>query len=282
MRERISAEVLPRSVNCVPNTLKPSVAWTIGMHCPSISIGFFAAVTLDVWIRHLSILRFNPCSASAALTYWIIPIKASRLDANSVVSSANMACAAWAKFYSLWPILGKRDGNLAKRLRLFDSCVTQSALWCNESWVLTPKEKRMLQSTQNNKLRKTWVDWIQRSTRIARFMAHQAGVRMWLETHLQSKWCWAGHVMRMDTTRLAKRGLEWRDSQWWSAESELPSALRFRRPGRTHWFRYEDDLKRFALHSGWPSLQAIAQKRDASGRAYEWLLHRKRFANFAK
>ena len=24
---------------------------------------------------------------------------------------------AWAKFYSLWPILGKRDGNLATRFR---------------------------------------------------------------------------------------------------------------------------------------------------------------------
>ena len=198
--------------------------------------------------------------------------------------------AAWAKFYSLWPVLGKRDGNLAKRLRLFDDCVTQSALWCNESWLLTQKEKRMLQSTQYNMLRKiagprrspeeTWVDWIQRSTRTARSLAQQAGVRMWLETHLKSKWCWAGHVMRMDTTRLAKRGLEWRDSQWWSAESETPSATHFRRPGRTHWFRYEDDLKRYALHSGWPSWQAIAQKRDANGRAHDWLLHREQFANF--
>ena len=36
--------------------------------------------------------------------------------------------AAWAKFYSLWPVLGKRDGNITKRLRIFDACVTQTAL----------------------------------------------------------------------------------------------------------------------------------------------------------
>ena len=41
--------------------------------------------------------------------------------------------AAWRKFYALWPMLGKRDGGLAKKLRVFDSSVTQTALWCNES-----------------------------------------------------------------------------------------------------------------------------------------------------
>ena len=40
--------------------------------------------------------------------------------------------AAWGKFHSLWPLLGKRDGNLKQRLRLFDSCVAQTALWCAE------------------------------------------------------------------------------------------------------------------------------------------------------
>ena len=35
--------------------------------------------------------------------------------------------AAWGKFHSLWRLLGKRGGNLNKRLRLFDRCVTQTA-----------------------------------------------------------------------------------------------------------------------------------------------------------
>ena len=104
--------------------------------------------------------------------------------------------ASWAKICYLWPVLGKRDGNLAKRLRLFNACVTQTALGCNESWLLTQNKLRMLQSTQTNMLRETagprrrpeetWVEWTQRSTRTARSLAQQAGVRMWLETHLQS------------------------------------------------------------------------------------------------
>ena len=76
--------------------------------------------------------------------------------------------AAWSKFCALWPVLGKRDGNLATRLRLFDTCVSQSALWCCESWLITKKEKDLLKTTQNCMLRRiagprrkvdeTWVE----------------------------------------------------------------------------------------------------------------------------
>ena len=33
--------------------------------------------------------------------------------------------AAWGKFHALWPVLGKRDGDLRNRLRLFDARVSQ-------------------------------------------------------------------------------------------------------------------------------------------------------------
>ena len=36
------------------------------------------------------------------------------------------AAAAWGKFYALWPILGKKGGNLTKKLRIFDASVTQT------------------------------------------------------------------------------------------------------------------------------------------------------------
>ena len=49
--------------------------------------------------------------------------------------------AAWGKFHQMWPLLGKRDADVSKRLRLFDMSVSQTALWCNESWLLTLKEK---------------------------------------------------------------------------------------------------------------------------------------------
>ena len=192
--------------------------------------------------------------------------------------------ASWAKFYTLWPVLGKRDGNLHKRLRLFDSSVSQTVLWCCESWLLILKEKRLLKSTQNQMLRRIagprrrplepWVDWIKRSTRAARAAATQAGVRFWLEAHLQSKWRWAGHVIRMEEDRLASRSLQWRDSVWWSQEKDLPVQLRTRRPHRTKWFRWEDELKRYAVHCGWASWQEMARQGSV------WHEHCSRFVQF--
>ena len=95
---------------------------------------------------------------------------------------------------------------------------------------------------------------------------------MWLDTHLRCKWTWAGHVHIMPSERLAKRGLEWRDSLWWASElSDMPPKLRLHRDGRQRLFRWEDELKRFAAHSGWSSWQEVAQTRDCAGHATSWM-----------
>ena len=88
-------------------------------------------------------------------------------------TSVELKCriaAAWKKFYALWPLLGKRDGNLVQKLRLFDGTVTSTVLWCNESWIITKKEKSLLVATQNSMLRRIagprrkpdepWLDWM--------------------------------------------------------------------------------------------------------------------------
>jgi len=198
--------------------------------------------------------------------------------------------AVWRKFHTLWPLLGKRDGNLSQKLKVFDASVTQTALWCCESWLLTKTEKRLLESTQNNMLRRIagprrrpeeqWVDWVKRSTRAARKSAQAVGIRFWLEAHLRAKWTWAGHVLRMDPSRLACRSTQWRDSVWWTKEIAFPVSLRMHRPHRTHWFRWEDDLRRYAADRCWSSWQSVAQKRDEQGNAYEGLRHCKASANY--
>ena len=151
----------------------------------------------------------------------------------------------------------KRDGDLHKRLRLFDMSVTQTLLWCSESWLLAQEVKRRLKSTQNNMLRRVagarrrpdedYVEWIQKSTHTALREAKHSGIRLWVEEHHRAKWHWAGHVLRMDEHWLAKRATAWRDSQRWALESTtFTPSLRIRRPLRKRWFRWEDDLKRFA------------------------------------
>ena len=192
--------------------------------------------------------------------------------------------AAWGKFHSLKLLLGKRDGNLQKRLQLFDASVSQTLLWCCDSWLITQREKQLLKTTQHAMLRRIagprrhpsedWLDWIRRSTRKAVTSARDCGVRMWHEAHLQSKWKWAGHVTRMSADRVARRSTEWRDSTWQAAELNLPPRLRLRRPGRTHWFRWEDELRRYAEHMRWQSWQSVAHNLEV------WAEHSKLFAKY--
>ena len=168
--------------------------------------------------------------------------------------------AGWGKLHQLWPLLGKRSSNLCKRLRIFDMSVSQTVLWCSESWLLTQNEKRILASTQNHMLRRIagiarspdepWVHWLKRSTRQARMRAEEAGIRLWLPAHL------------MDPARLAHRATKWRDSEWQAEEQTFPTNLRIRRPRRNRWFRWKDELRRYASANGWQSWQAVANQRE--------------------
>eukprot|EP00973_Karenia_brevis_P037727 5204791-Karenia_brevis.AAC.1 len=122
--------------------------------------------------------------------------------------------------------------------------VSQTALWCSASWLITKRERQRLDSTQHEMLRRIqgkkrrpdedWVQWIIRATHSAKDAAEEAGIRFWSKAHLRSKFLWAGSVIRMDSQRLAKRVTECRDSTWWYQEQKLPSHLRQRRQHRTH------------------------------------------------
>ena len=192
------------------------------------------------------------------------------------------ASAAWGKFHQLWPLLGRRDSDVTKRLRLFDMCVGQTALWCNGSWVLTLEEKRRLASTQNYMLRRIagpnrapeelWIDWVKRSTRVARKIAIGCCIRAWPHAHILRKWSWAGHVARMETNRLSYRATAWRDAKWAAEDIALfgPS-LSTRRAGRQHWFRWEDDLLKYAEQCGWQDWKSIAANRN------DWQAHAELF-----
>ena len=47
-------------------------------------------------------------------------------------------------------------------------------------------------------------------------------------------------------------------TRWQAGELELPASLRAHRPGRTRWFRWEDELRRYAAHQDWSSWQSMA------------------------
>ena len=166
-------------------------------------------------------------------------------------------------------------------------CGKHTLLWCSESWILTVSERRALTSAQNSMLRRIaglrrkedqdWPEWIRTSTHRARSAARHAGVRFWEAEQLRKKWEWAGHVARMDSARIARRVMEWRDAEWQKSEQDHMShrhSLRICRPFRTHWFRWEDQLRKMAQSSGWDSWKSLARQKDV------WALAKKDFVNF--
>ena len=64
------------------------------------------------------------------------------LSGKTTVEVRARLAAAWAKLHHILPLVGKRDGNIDKRLRLFDMCVSQTLLWCNETWLTTKRQRQ--------------------------------------------------------------------------------------------------------------------------------------------
>ena len=118
--------------------------------------------------------------------------------------------------------LGKRDADITRRLKLFQATVTQTALWCSESWTLTAAQKKHLKAVQRNMLRRCaapcrhpdedYLTWVRCATKSADQRARDAGCDCWLKQFLRRKFAWAGRVTNMSTERLAYRSTCWRDS----------------------------------------------------------------------
>ena len=119
-----------------------------------------------------------------------------------------------------------------------------------------------------------FVDWIVRATHLAHERARTTGIRFWVDAHLRCKWRWAGHVMRQEVCRLARKVTTWRDSAWWLEERTMPRRLRVMRPRRDHWFRWEDDFKRFFEHMGTGPWQEVTACRQS------WQSHVDAFVEF--
>ena len=163
-------------------------------------------------------------------------------------------------------LLRKTNASVAKRLQLFQATVSKVVLWCAESWALTVSQKRRLRTVQRAMLRRMvgprrrpdedYVSWIKRATKTADERARQAGVDCWLKQFLRQKWLWAGKVAKMEANRWAKRTTLWRNSTWQAANGSRSTRPLRDRPGNRS--RWEDDLRKYASHSGLGDWMAAA------------------------
>ena len=108
------------------------------------------------------------------------------------------------------------------------------------------------------------VAWIVRSSHSARKVAVNAGVKCWITERLRSKWRWAGHVARMSCQRWARKVTQWRDADWCKGGGGP------RRPARDHWFRWEDEFRRFADSNSWDSWSKVAAIKAEKGTLSTW------------
>ena len=193
------------------------------------------------------------------------------LNGNSDAEFAARIAAGWAKFHHLLPLFKKRDANLRKRLRLFDTTVSKTVLWGCESWALTAKQKKFLRTTRRLMLRRfaaprrgqdeDYVSWIKRATRRVEQLSDSAAITCWQSQYLRAKWVWAGRVATMDGSRIAARTTFWRDSEWCVEQGQNRTAWRARPGNRRRW---EDDLRRFAVWKGWSCWKRFAATADWS------------------
>ena len=170
--------------------------------------------------------------------------------------------SAWASFHSLRQMLLHPDAPLRARLRLFDTTVGASMLWCSETWTLRETDKRSIRSTQNCMLRKIvaprrapgedYVDWVKRATAKAKKHANFAGIRWWVEAHARSKWFFASSISMSPWSSWLKKICHWRDATW-----KAPHQIRRSRSGP--WTRWETSLVKHANKLGVDNWHRLAQ-----------------------
>ena len=176
----------------------------------------------------------------------------------------------WRMFFAMKALLCNQSISRKRRLLLFNSTVCSGVLWCAESWALRVSDKQHLKTAQNKMLRRIvdvrrssseepWVDWIVRSTRFARKVAKEAGVRCWISSHAERKWRWAGHIARTSSEEWVWKVTAWRDDSWQQLQTNSSRPLRAR-PGR--WTRWEDPIKQHAAKESATPWKSQASDRD--------------------
>ena len=100
--------------------------------------------------------------------------------------------------------------------------------------------------------KETWVEWLQRTTRVAEAIMVQAKIPDWAEEQRRRKWRWAGHVSRREDKRWSTRLLDWVPEK---------GSRRWGQPNT----RWADSLEQFAKSKGfvWQEMAKDRKKWEA-------------------
>jgi hypothetical protein len=161
--------------------------------------------------------------------------KALRLKEMHDEELRNRMAKAWGKFSMFRNELTDKSIPIKHRMRLFDSVVTPTALYCSGCWAMTIERERKLRTTQRRMMRmilgsgrrpkseaaetdqdqvETYVEWIQRATRQAEQIMHTYGVADWVYHQRNRLWKWAAKVARLQDSRWSHEILFWSPEGW--------------------------------------------------------------------
>ena len=106
------------------------------------------------------------------------------------------------------------------KARLLEAVVTPTVLYAAGTWTLTKALEAQLVTAKRRMIRKmlgaarqpeeTWVEYVQRTTRLAEEKMDKLGYKNWVMLYNQKKWRLAGRVSQSNGGRWSKRLLNWR------------------------------------------------------------------------
>jgi hypothetical protein len=156
--------------------------------------------------------------------------------------------AAWASFHRHKGELCSKFYALEDRAKLFEACVTPTAVYGCAVWAMTKKMCQTLDTVRRKMLRyvfrihrrragpdvETWVEYMQRSAKQVDELSAKLGMDTWTTIYRRRKWTFAGKTARRTDHRWSQRILEWK-----------PNFGHGRSRGRPK-TRWTDDLEAYA------------------------------------
>ena len=219
-------------------------------------------------------VRLVPLQEGEPLFVTHLPITTQISDLDIVICLLDKARN---KFHALLPVLSS-GASLAARLQLLDVTVLSTFKWV--VGVLFPSSKvqqvvnhfqcRCVRSMMNIKCRRDelWVQYEQRSLRLARLMIWKHRGQRWGDIALQMFWRYTGHRARQEAGSVTAGLTNFRTLPWWSRQQQLSGGARHRR----HYPALMSAERQVAAAAGGEEWRQIA--RDRVGwrqREREWL-----------
>lgn len=137
---------------------------------------------------------------------------------------------AWKRFWSLKEVMKAKEIPTSQKFKVFNMCIVPVLTYGCQTWALTGKQEKRLDTCQNNMERSVLNIKLKDRVKLSIIRARSKCGRV-VKKVKQQKWRWTGHIMREGLEKWTKDLIEW-----------YPRGHKRKRGRPT--LRWSDDLKR--------------------------------------